>query len=356
MTKQETTSTTKTTTTTTVKEESASIIRTLTRYTAYAIALTVTLITSPFWITLGVLSIVPGVVAYLLWTRTVLGDYVSHYIYKIMNKVLLHSGKYQSFFWKWFYDYLSTVSPSNKHTLQNLGYADMCKDGVFLESQKDSAEVLQIQLYHHAVIMHAGIHDLAGKTIVDVSSGRGGGLNYLVNELKPKAAYGIDVCPHNVEMSQQFHKHKHVEFVNADAESIHASMKKAEKAVDVVVNVESSHCYFDLASFFDGVSWMLKDDGVFVFSDMRHVSEMKELHVQISKYFTIEKREDIRRHVLHSVTIQSEAKKNDFYTHAPWYLRYVLKEFIGVDNTYLSEQLKHGHFTYFSYVLKKKVD
>ena len=77
----------------------------------------------------------------------------------------------------------------------------MCKDGIFLESQKDSSEVLQIQLYHHAVIMNAGIHDLKGKTLVDVSSGRGGGLNYLVNELKPKMAYGVDVCPNNIEMS-----------------------------------------------------------------------------------------------------------------------------------------------------------
>jgi hypothetical protein len=77
----------------------------------------------------------------------------------------------------------------------------MCKDGVFLESQKDSSEVLQIQLYHHAVIMQAEFTDLNGKTLVDVSSGRGGGLNYLVNELKPQQAYGIDVCPHNIELS-----------------------------------------------------------------------------------------------------------------------------------------------------------
>ena len=85
-------------------------------------------------------------------------------------------------------------------------------------------------------------------------------------------------------------------------------MKKGEKAVDVVVNIESSHCYFDLANFFEGVSWMLKDDGIFVFADMIHVSEMKNLHNLISKYFTIEKREDIRRHVLHSAAIQTESK------------------------------------------------
>lgn len=77
----------------------------------------------------------------------------------------------------------------------------MCKDGIFLESQKDSGEALQIQLYHHAVIMNAGIHDLSDKTLVDVSCGRGGGLNYLVNELKPQIAYGIDICPHNIDLS-----------------------------------------------------------------------------------------------------------------------------------------------------------
>jgi ubiquinone/menaquinone biosynthesis C-methylase UbiE len=69
--------------------------------------------------------------------------------------------------------------------------------------------------------MNAGIRDLQGKTVIDVSCGRGGGLNYLVSELKPQHAYGIDVCPHNIELAAQYHKHKHVEFVVADAENIH---------------------------------------------------------------------------------------------------------------------------------------
>jgi len=40
--------------------------------------------------------------------------------------------------------------------------------------------------------MHAGISDMRGKTLMDISCGRGGGLRHLIEEFNPNIAYGVD--------------------------------------------------------------------------------------------------------------------------------------------------------------------
>ena len=46
---------------------------------------------------------------------------------------------------------------------------------------------------------------------------------------------------------------------------------------DVVMNIESSHCYPNIEEFFKGVHFMLKDNGVFVYADFRMNPEIEPL-------------------------------------------------------------------------------
>ena len=67
---------------------------------------------------------------------------------------------------------------------------------------------------------------------------------------------------------------------------------------DVVVNIESSHCYTNMDAFFYGVNLLLSDDGVFIFADFRPQCEIAHLEHILTSHFEIKRKEDIRRHVL----------------------------------------------------------
>lgn len=70
------------------------------------------------------------------------------------------------------------------------------------------------------------------------------------------------------------------------------------KSADIILNVESSHCYPSLEEFFNAVCLVLKDDGIFLYADFRYSGEAYQgVQDLIGKYFTIVKYEDIRRNV-----------------------------------------------------------
>jgi hypothetical protein len=77
---------------------------------------------------------------------------------------------------------------------------------------------------------------------------------------------------------------------------------------DVVVNVESSHCYQQMGDFFKGVAYLLKDDGVFVYVDFRLKKRMNNLKALIQKHFDIVGYEDISKNVVQSLAIQDDIK------------------------------------------------
>jgi len=57
--------------------------------------------------------------------------------------------------------------------------------------------------------------DLADKTLVEVSSGRGGGLDYISRYLNPKKAIGVDLSPVQIDYCQKIYgKNEKLEFVN----------------------------------------------------------------------------------------------------------------------------------------------
>lgn len=80
-------------------------------------------------------------------------------------------------------------------TILNVGYADLnATNGLFLEGEsKNSFDKYRLQLYHKIIVNNGDLKSMEGKTLVDVGCGRGGGLNYLAQVLKPLYAIGIDL-------------------------------------------------------------------------------------------------------------------------------------------------------------------
>ena len=111
--------------------------------------------------------------------------------------------------------------------------------------------------------------------ILEVGSGRGGGLNYIQTYLHPESTIGIDYSQSQVDFCRQIYKSPKISFHQGDSEHLDQVQGLAESSFDEVLNVESSHCYGNFEQFCDQVYKALKPEGYFVITDFRTVEGVK---------------------------------------------------------------------------------
>ncbi len=142
----------------------------------------------------------------------------------------------------------------------NFGYAETSR------GQPDWIRKAEPRYRYHFDLLRrvlAGV-DLSGKTVLEVGSGRGGNCSYLSRYTKAKRIFGIDLCRGNVKFCRQVHKLSNVVFLRGDAQRL----PFREGQFDLVLNVESSHCYADLEKFLAEAYCVLKPGGVFCYADL----------------------------------------------------------------------------------------
>lgn len=84
--------------------------------------------------------------------------------------------------------------PLTKWRALNYGYALLNENGRILSNldEQQEEERFCIQLYHMVATNSMKIKDLNGKRVLEVGSGRGGGLNYINSTLSPSTCVGVD--------------------------------------------------------------------------------------------------------------------------------------------------------------------
>jgi len=98
-------------------------------------------------------------------------------------------------YWRFVMAGLTLMNPTDQLTLLNVGYADLGQPGGIIKDSglEEEFDKYRLQLYHKVVLENGQIESLEGKTLLETGSGRGGGLNYLAQKLKPQYAIGIDM-------------------------------------------------------------------------------------------------------------------------------------------------------------------
>lgn len=247
-------------------------------------------------------------------------------------------------FWKWWYNFFAKKAQNPKFQFMNYGYSD---DGFYPKLEDiDEAERYPIHLYHHV----ASQIDLAKKSVLEVGSGRGGGASYLARYLKPSSIIAIDISKTAIDLCNEIHSVENLFFKEGSSENIPSN----ESAFDVVLNVESSHCYGNVDVFFSEVFRVLKPGGSFVWCDFRHKNDIANLKKQFNNSgLQLVNLNDISVNVLSALKKMSVKRKALIKQRIPFFLRSVFESYAGVEGSKINELFQNGDLIYLSALLQK---
>jgi len=146
------------------------------------------------------------------------------------------------------YDHLARTYPLAEWTTMNYGYAMLPGDTPGLAVDPKLPEHLALQLYMRlAVALQSdGCLQLSGCEVLELGSGRGGGAAHVARHFRPRRFVALDVSVEATALARRLHDaDSGVEFVHGDAENL----PFAKASFDVVINVESAHCYGSIDRF-----------------------------------------------------------------------------------------------------------
>ena len=204
--------------------------------------------------------------------------------------------------WRWCYDLLAARGRGDQWSFMNYGYAPMDPEVPRLSlDPAEEADRMCIQLYDHVVAPC----DLTGKDVLEVGAGRGGGSQWLSRHRGPRTTTGVDLSERAVALCRRHRSGPGLTFLSGDA----LALPVPDASVDVVVNVESSHCYSSVPAFLGEVRRVLRPGGVLLFADLRDRNEVDELVDQLeASGLRLVSRRDITAEVLHALRIDSDRK------------------------------------------------
>lgn len=185
-----------------------------------------------------------------------------------------------------------------------------------------------------------GACDLTNRTILDVGCGRGGTVSVMATYFSAKKIVGMDLSSQAVAFCHRNYSYPNAGFVEGDAEQLPFDTH----TFDVISNIESSHCYPNIFSFYREVKRVLKPGGDFLYTDLLPTHKLPEYLSYLQKLgFTIQHERDITSNVLLSCdhiaqrNISAFQKDNDANT---------INNFLAVPGSQVYEDMKSGRSKY----------
>jgi ubiquinone/menaquinone biosynthesis C-methylase UbiE len=174
------------------------------------------------------------------------------------------------------YNRIARETEGRNLTFMNYGYASLDPSEPSLELfDEDVFHRFQIQLYHHL----ASQAELEGKRVLEVGSGQGGGSYFLKRYMRSKSVTGVDLAKNNVARATETYPMEGLYFCQGDAERL----PFAGDSFDLVVNVESSHCYPRIDRFYREVKRVLCPEGYFLYADLMPENRVERTRTQLKE-------------------------------------------------------------------------
>ncbi|MES2594049.1 MAG: class I SAM-dependent methyltransferase [Verrucomicrobiota bacterium] len=247
--------------------------------------------------------------------------------------------------WKWWYPFLTQRLRGEEVLFLNYAFETVPPLGLKLDPE-DEPHRFCLQLYHHV----ASQVDLRDKAVLEVSCGHGGGASWITRTLQPASYTGLDLNPAGIRLCQQRHSLSGLDFKQGDAQKL----PFADQSLDVVINVEASHCYPDFPGFLAEVARVLKPGGHFLYADFRFRPQFAEWESALAAApLTLMQTRDIRDEVLLGMELNAARNEALVSQCLPKLLQPVGRDFAGVPGAMVYEDLKAREMSYRSWCMRK---
>ncbi len=238
--------------------------------------------------------------------------------------------------WRRIYNVMSMFWRDSEWRFMNYGYIP--PGPPFALDSEDEPERAFIGLYRQAVVDLP----LAGARVLEVGSGRGGGARYIARYYKPASVVGVDYSQKTVKRAQALNGDAPgLTFEVGDAENL----PFADTSFDIVVNIESSHCYANVPAFAVEVSRVLAPGGWFTFADMRSRKMIGELDHQLgAPGLELAQTTDLTSGAIAALDAVDARKQERI--RRMWLMRRFVSEFAGSKGSIMYEGLASGDVVY----------
>ncbi|MBV6392892.1 MAG: Phthiotriol/phenolphthiotriol dimycocerosates methyltransferase [Anaerolineales bacterium] len=244
----------------------------------------------------------------------------------MLNKVLFHQfPTLKSLLTRLQYEFISMLGVRRDLLFMNFGYtAHHEGQEPFPLTPEDEIHRYPLQMYYH-VAKHA---DWTNADALEVSSGRGGGAEFIMRHFKPRSYTGVDFSSKAVQFCRDHHSIPGLKFQHGNAEDL----KFPDESFDIVINVEASLYYPNLAKFFQHVRRVLRPEGYFLYTDLRYEEKVPAWREAIaSTGMRTLREEDITGNVLQATELDRERRIQLINRHVPRILRRQFYHFAGLD-------------------------
>ncbi len=172
------------------------------------------------------------------------------------------AGRVRRFVVRRLYQHLALAYPLQDWTTMNYGYAAVPNEPplpVAAPEQERNGKLL------YARIAASGRRGpaLAGLDVLEVGSGRGGGAAFVAEAFRPARYLGLDVAAASVALAASRYGHApNLSFMQGDAEALAVP----DAGFDIVLNIESAHCYASVPRFVAEAARALRPGGELLFA------------------------------------------------------------------------------------------
>ena len=229
-------------------------------------------------------------------------------------------------------------------TVLNYGFSSEPENSVI---SSEEPEFYCLRLYERAL----GATPLAGREVLEVSCGRGGGANFVWSAYKPQRLVGIDLSPENIRLARSRAAPPGVEFLVGNAERL----EFADQSFDAVINIGASHLYDDRRRFFAEACRVLRPGGSFCYTDGCWADDNCTEDLLDSGLELLE-RSEITDNVLRALRRDSARRTALFDGLADAKLREEYKHWGGVVGYRAYTRFEAGQTRYFCHTLRRPSD
>lgn len=247
--------------------------------------------------------------------------------------------------WRLWYPFLTRRLKGQNVMFLNYAFEDNPPMPLVLAPEDEPARPC-IQLYHHV----ASQIDLRGKRVLEVSCGHGGGASWIARTMRPASYTGLDLNPEGIRFCRRHHRVDGLTFVQGNAQRL----PFPDRSLDVVINVEASHCYPDFPGFLDELARVLKPGGSFLYADFRFREDFAAWDKAIADApLQVVQTRDISAEVLRGMDRNAERNLALVRQRLPAFLHSLGRDFAGVPGSRVYEALRAGGLSYRSWRLSK---